>query len=290
MTKHSIKLGLGQLLVEGGEPQRNLNRAFKMIDDASSQHCDIILLPECLDLAWTHPSAKTEAQPIPGPYSEQLCQQAREHHIYVCAGLTERYHDRVYNSAVFINSSGEITLKYRKINLLLVEQEFYSVGDLLSVVETSWGLIGVNICADNYMDGLPIGHTLARMGAQMILSPSSWTVSYSISEKDDPYGEKWVKPYTILAKLYHIVIVGTTSVGVIVGGPYEGKKMIGCSLAVGPQGIIAQGRFNEFAGELIVAEFDVPYRREQGTAIGDMIEKQILMSNEKPQSLLKSWK
>jgi hypothetical protein len=269
-----IKVGMGQLLVEGGEPERNLERACKMIEEAAQRKCDIVLLPECLDLAWTHPSAKTEAQPIPGDRSALLCQKARENKIYVCAGLTEHDKDRVYNAAVLINSDGEIILKYRKINVLVVGQQFYSIGQSLSVVETPYGIIGVNICSDNYMDGLVIGHTLARMGAQIILSPSSWTVDYHFTEDQDPYGEKWIKPYSILAKLYDLVIIGTTSVGVIVGGPYEGKKMVGCSLAVGKNGILARGQYNEFAGELVTIEFNVPERCEKGTAIGEMLKKQ----------------
>ncbi|MFH1360710.1 MAG: hypothetical protein ABIJ41_06700 [Candidatus Omnitrophota bacterium] len=64
MTQNSMKIGMGQLLVEGGEPQRNLQRAGVMIREAKNKECAIILLPECLDLAWTHPSAKTEAKPI----------------------------------------------------------------------------------------------------------------------------------------------------------------------------------------------------------------------------------
>jgi len=271
--KNSIKIGMAQLLVEGGEPHRNLERAEKMIAEAAQKGCQIVLLPEVMDLGWTHPSALTEAEPIPGPRSNRLSECARKYKVYVCAGLTEKAGDRQYNTALLINSAGDLILKYHKINLLVVEQPFYSVGQGLAVVDTSFGTIGVNICADNYLDGLPIGHALARMGAQLILSPSSWTVDYSVDETQDPYKEKWLKPYSILAQLYDLVIVGTTSVGYIVGGPYEGKKMVGCSLAVGKSGIVAQGAFNEFAGELIVADIPIPEQRERGTAIGEMLKK-----------------
>ena len=168
-----MKLGLGQLLVEGGEPKRNLARARTMIEEAAGLGCDLLVLPEALDLGWTHPSAKTEALPIPGPYSEEFCEQARAHGMYLCAGLTERDGERVYNGAILIDPSGEIILKYRKINVLEVGQEFYSIGRTLGVVETPFGLIGLNICADNYADAYEIGHVLARMGAQLVLSPSS---------------------------------------------------------------------------------------------------------------------
>jgi len=272
MSNKNLKIGMGQLLVEGGEPERNLKRAFELVKEAKGEKCDIVLLPECLDLAWTHPSSKSEAQTIPGSLSDQMCQYADDQSIFICAGLTEQRQDKVYNSAILIDDTGQIILKYRKINVLEVGQDFYEIGDSLSVVDTPFGVIGVNICSDNYMDGACIGHTLARMGAQVILSPSSWTVDYSITEEEDPYGEKWIKPYSTLASLYNLVIVGTTSVGIIVGGPYEGKKMVGCSLAMGASGIIARGHYNEFASQLIVAEFEVPVRKEKGTAIGEVLK------------------
>ncbi len=278
INKH-IKVGMAQLLVEGGEPERNLARAEAMIKEASAKKCDIVLLPETLDLAWTHPSAKTEAQAIPGPYSDKLCRNARDSKIYVCAGLTEKAKDRVYNTAIFIDPSGNIILKYHKINLLAVEQDFYAVGNVLSVVETPFGVIGVDICADNYIDSLEIGHTLARMGAQIILSPSSWTVDYSMVEGTDPYGEKWFKPFFALANFFNLIVISATSVGYIVGGPYEGKKMVGCSMAVGKDGIIARGAHNEFAGELVVATMDVPDRKEIGTSIGEMLKRKSYYKN-----------
>ena len=270
----TLRIGLGQLLVEGGEPARNLARAVEQIAQAAAEKCDLVLLPETLDFAWTHPSALYEAQPIPGPFSDQLCAAAVQHGIYVCAGLTERAADgRNYNAAVLIDPQGAIIVKYHKINLLDVEQPYYAVGQTLNVVDTPLGKIGVNICADNYLDGLPIGHTLARMGAEFIIAPASWTVDYSITEEHDPYQEKWVKPFSILAQLYNVVVVSTTSVGYIVGGPYEGKKSVGCSLAVDAHGVQAQGTFNEFAGQLVVANLNRPHRPERGTDIGRMLQR-----------------
>ena len=270
----TIRIGMGQLLVEGGEPARNLARATDLIAQAAAAKCDLVLLPETLDFAWTHPSALYEAQPIPGLFSNQLCQAAAQHGLYVCAGLTERTADgRNYNAAILIDPQGEIILKYHKINLLAIEQPFYAVGQTLNVVDTPLGKVGVNICADNYLDALPIGHTLARMGAEFIISPASWTVDHSITEEHDPYQEKWLKPFSILAQLYNVVVVSTTSVGYIVGGPYEGKKSVGCSLAVDAHGVQARGTFNEFASELVVATLNRPHRPERGTDIGASLER-----------------
>jgi len=72
----TYKVGMGQILVEGGAVEANLNRAVSMIDQAAEKGCQIIILPECLDWGWTYPSAKKLAKPIPGPYSNILSKSA----------------------------------------------------------------------------------------------------------------------------------------------------------------------------------------------------------------------
>ncbi|MCS6933631.1 MAG: carbon-nitrogen hydrolase family protein [Chitinophagales bacterium] len=269
-----MKLALAQLLVEGTEPERNFERAEKLIARAASAACQLTLLPETIDFAWTHPDGIRHAKPIPGEYSDHFCLLAKKYNMWICVGLTEKTSHGNYNTAVLIDNNGNLVGLHRKINLLTVEFPYYLVGQKLEVYDTPFGKIGMNICADNYLDALDIGHVLARMGAQLILSPSSWTVNHSVTEAEDPYRDKWIKPFSVLARAHGLVIASATSVGYIVGGPYEGKKMVGCSLCVGPQGIIAQGMFNEFAGDLAIAEFDMPQRPLKGTQIGEALRSQ----------------
>lgn len=264
---------MAQLLVEGGEPERNLQRAEKLVREAKARQADLVLLPETLDLAWTHPSAYTEAQPIPGAFSHFFCALAKELSIWLCLGLTEKTDSKIYNTALLISDKGEIIHRYYKINLLEVEHPFYETGNSVSVVDTPFGKVGVNICADNYIESLHIGKTLAHMGAQIILSPSSWTVDHFVTEEMDPYRDKWIKPLSTLATLYEIPVVSTTSVGYIVGGPYEGKKMIGCSLAVDKHGNITQGEFNEFAGDLKIVDLELGEGKWKGTQYGKMLQQ-----------------
>jgi len=270
-----IKIGLGQLLVEGGEPKRNFERAERMIMEASSHKCDLILLPECMDLGWTHPSALKEAKTIPGVFSDIICEYAKKYNIYICCGLTEKdsKENKVYNSSIITNNLGDILIKYRKINVLSEALNFYSIGKHLSVISTPFGNFGLNICSDNYIDSLDIGYVLSRMGAQIIFSPSSWTVDYNITEENEPYGDKWLKPYRLLAETFDLVVVSTTSVGYLVGGPFEGRKMVGCSLAINKDGVIFKGKFNEIAGELGIVEINVPKNKIKGTNIGKIITK-----------------
>jgi len=261
-------LGLAQLLVEGGEPERNFERAEKLISRASRQGSNWVLLPETVDFSWTHPSSLIEAEPIPGRFSDLIALMSVKYNVWITVGLTEKTSQGNYNTAITFNNLGEIVHKYRKINLLTVEFPYYLVGDSLSVVNTPWGIVGINVCSDNYIDSLHIAHTLARMGAQLILSPSSWTVDFHITETNEPYQDKWLKPMKLIATYYDLVFASCTSVGYIVGGPYEGKKMVGQSLVVNKNGILAQGEMNEFAGDLKIISLSLHERKYKGIEIG----------------------
>lgn len=256
---------MGQMLVEGGKPRENLRRAQQMIREAASRGCQIIVLPECLDLGWTHPSARESAQPLPGPSSDALCRAAVEAGIYVVAGLTERAGDRLYNAAVLIAPDGQILLRHRKINVLDIAQDLYATGDRLSVAETPLGTIGINICADNFPDSLCLGHAIARMGAQVLLSPSAWAVPADHDQVAEPYGDLWKGAYTTLATLYEMPVVGVSNVGWLSEGPWKGRKCIGCSLAVGGDGrILAEGPYGETAECLTVVDVRLTPRPSPG--------------------------
>ena len=84
------------------------------------------------------------------------------------------------------------------------------------------------------------------MGAQVILSPSAWAVDADHDNARDPYGKLWRDSYTELARLYDVTVIGVSNVGPITGGPWAGRKCIGCSLAVGPGGeVLAEGPYGE---------------------------------------------
>ncbi|RLI04753.1 carbon-nitrogen hydrolase family protein [Candidatus Bathyarchaeota archaeon] len=257
---------MGQMLIEGGKVEENLNRAEEMIRKAAANDCQVIVLPECLDAGWTHPSAREIAEEIPGETSDRLCEAARDNNVMVIAGLTERDGEKIYNSAVLIDENGRILLKHRKINVLKIAQDLYSIGNMLSVAETNLGTIGVNICADNFISSLAIGHVLARMGAHFIFSPSAWAVKADHDNSKDPYGETWLRAYRSLCRLYEISIVGVSNVGWITDGPWKGRKVIGCSLAVDPKGeVLAKGPYGSDAEALIIVNLQAQPREIKGT-------------------------
>lgn len=263
-----FRLGMAQILVEGGRPSANLDRAVVAIRRAADLGCRVVVLPECLDLGWTDPSARDLARPIPGPHFDRPAAAARATGVYVAAGLVERAGDRRFNAAVLIGPDGELLLHHRKINELDIALDLYSVGDRLGVAETALGTLGLAICADNFSDSLAVGHVLARMGAQVILSPSAWAVDPDHDNSRDPYGKLWLDAYTELARLYDVTVVGVSNVGRLTGGPWAGRKCIGCSLAVGPTGVLARGPYGEAAEGVTVVEVEPRPPVGRGTQVG----------------------
>jgi predicted amidohydrolase len=266
---------MGQMLVEGGRFDDNLERAVQMIRGAAGRECQVIVLPECLDVGWTHPSAQQLAQPIPGKTSSVLCRAAADAHLHVVAGLTEREGTRIFNSAILIADDGRILLKHRKINILDIARDLYTTGDRLSVATTSFGKVGVNICADNFPNSLALGHSLARMGAQCLLSPCAWAVDAHFDHARTPYGnDLWKPAYTTLAGLYEMPVVGVSNVGPLTAGPWAGRRCIGCSLAVSGDGqVMAEGPFGESAKCLLTVELSVTPRTVTGTQIADLLQR-----------------
>ena len=258
-SNRSLRVGMGQMLVEGGCPETNLVRAAAMVARAAQAECDVVVLPECLDVGWTHPSARSLAKPIPGPFAERVQQAAIESRIHVVAGLTEKSGDRLFNAAILVDPRGAILLVHRKINILDIARDLYCVGDRLGVATTDLGIVGVNICADNFPDSLVLGNALARMGAQILLSPCAWAVPADHDNDRDPYGGLWRGAYGELARSHELPVVGVSNVGWLREGPWKGRKCIGCSLAVDGGGVpAAEGPYGEGAERLIVAEIHLP--------------------------------
>ena len=87
-TGKPFKAALIQMDVAGGEKQRNLRHAESLIKEAAVNGAALAVLPEALNLGWTYPSCRDQADSIPGGESyEALCASARNHGIYVCAGI-----------------------------------------------------------------------------------------------------------------------------------------------------------------------------------------------------------
>lgn len=252
--------------VTGGQKQKNLAHAEARIAEAARAGAQVILLPEALNLGWTDPSAACEAELIPdGESCRRLSALARHHAVYVSAGLIEQKGAQVFNSAVLLGPDGRLLLHHRKINELEIGQPYYSLGGHLAVAPTPLGTFGLMICADAFVPGQVIARSLALMGADVILSPCAWAVPADHDNTREPYGRLWRDNYGPVARDFSLWIAGASNVGWITAGPWAGRKCIGCSLIVGPDGEPVQtGPYGVDADVLLYADVQPLPRPAQG--------------------------
>lgn len=233
-VKGKLKLALVQMRVEGGNPEANLDRAVERISTASVNGARLVLLPEAMDLGWTHSSAREKAGPVPGGTAyETLAKAAKKNRVYVCAGIIEKDDDRIYNSAVIISPEGKLLLKHRKINELDIAHDLYCQGDRVNVCQTELGTLGLLICADARAKDYMLTRTLGYLGADLILLPSSWAVEPGYDNSKTPYGGGWLDAFHAVCREFHLGIAAVSNVGIITDGPWKDWLCIGNSIYVG---------------------------------------------------------
>ena len=261
-----FKLALAQMRVEGGAKDTNLLRAERHIADAAAAGAHVVLLPEALNVGWMHTSARTDADVIPdGEACTRLRQAARQHQMYVCAGLIERTAGQLFNAAVLIGPTGEILLHHRKLNELDLAHDLYAQGDRLGVVSTPLGTFGLMICADGFAPSQMVSRTLGLMGADVILSPCAWAVPAEHDNTRTPYGQLWLDNYCPVARDFRLWIAGCSNVGVIDEGPWRGRPCIGSSYVIDPKGAIAvQGPYGVDAETILLVNVSPEPRPARG--------------------------
>jgi len=234
-----VKIAMCQIVCLDGDRRGNLARAERAVSEAAAAGAQIACLPESAVLGWVNPDAHRRAQPIPGEDLERLCEMARRHGVFLCAGLDERAGESLYDSAVLVDDAGKVLLKHRKIILLSeLMTPPYSAGEEVQVAQTRFGRVGVLICADTHEPEI-----LAKMAK---LKPDLALVPYGYAAPEEvwpEHGGELERVVTNAAKVLHAPVVGTNLVGQITHGPWAGRTYAGHSVAADKTGgILAIGR------------------------------------------------
>lgn len=141
-----------------------------LIAEAARQRADLVCLPESLTCYRSGRSMAACAESIPGPSTKYFGRLAKEHNLYIVAGLTEREGPVIYNSAVLLGPSGELVGKYRKVCLPREEIEAgLTPGSEYPVFDTRFGKLGIMICWDVQFP--EVARRISDKGAEVIAMP-----------------------------------------------------------------------------------------------------------------------
>ena len=167
----TVRLASVHFMAKKGEsPADNCRQFAPLIEKAAEQKADLVVLPECLTVTGNGFSYADAAEPIPGPSTDYFGELAKQHNLYIVAGLVERDGHIVYNTAALIGPDGKLAGKYRKVTLPRTEVDAGIVpGDEYPVFETRFGKVGMMICYDGFFP--EVARKLSNNGAEVIAFP-----------------------------------------------------------------------------------------------------------------------
>src|SRR5687767_15243852 len=150
-NSNRVKVGLIQMSCDQN-PDKNLKKAIARIGEAAKRGAQIVCLQELFRSQYFCQTEDIQliklAETIPGPSTEALSKVARQRGVVIVASLFERRAAGVYhNTAVLIDTSGEIAGKYRKMHIpddpLYYEKFYFTPGDLgFKSHDTAYGKLG----------------------------------------------------------------------------------------------------------------------------------------------------
>lgn len=141
---------------------------------AASEGMQLVVLPEGTLPAYVLGYERYEAEEIEAALRE-CSELARRHGIVLVAGAARREDDRVFNSALVIDSDGSIAGCADKHFLWHFDRQWYAPGERIEPIRTSIGIIGALVCADGRIP--TISRALVDAGAQILVMPTAWVTS-----------------------------------------------------------------------------------------------------------------
>ena len=218
----------------------SVKKAIDFLSMASKNKADIVCFPELFTTNWFPQDREIDnvgknlalAENVSGTTLELLREQAKNFKMIIIAPFFEKSGDLYYNSTAVISEKGEILGVYRKIHLPDVEyyyeKSYFSNGENIPVFSTKFGIIGVQMCWDNFYP--EVSRVLAVKGAEIIFAPTASAFNTN---------SKWFLSISANAFVNGVYILRVNKVGRDKALDFYGK-----SFCVSPDGTI----LDDFAG------------------------------------------
>jgi len=269
MNKRILRVGLIQQ-ANTADHTDNKARLKVAIRKAAAQGAELIVLQELHNGLYFCQTEDVQifdqAEPIPGPSTEEFGALAKELGIVLVLSLFERRAAGLYhNTSVVLEKDGTIAGKYRKMHIpddpAYYEKFYFTPGDLgFEPIETSVGTLGVLVCWDQWYP--EAARMMALAGAEVLIYPTA----IGFESSDEPNEQQRQSDAWQLVQRGHAVANGLPVVTVNrVGyeedpsGQTNGIRFWGRSFVAGPQGEL----LTEFGQEEEVRVIEVNLTRSE---------------------------
>mgnify|MGYP000856523133 CR=1 FL=1 len=269
MNKRILRVGLIQQ-ANTADHTDNKARLKVAIRKAAEQGAELIVLQELHNGLYFCQTEDVQifdqAEPIPGPSTEEFGALAKELGIVLVLSLFERRAAGLYhNTSVVLEKDGTIAGKYRKMHIpddpAYYEKFYFTPGDLgFEPIETSVGTLGVLVCWDQWYP--EAARMMALAGAEVLIYPTAigFESSDELSEQQRQ-SDAWqlVQRGHAVANGLPVVTVNRVGYEEDPSGQTNGIRFWGRSFVAGPQGEL----LTEFGQEEEVRVIEVNLTRSE---------------------------
>jgi predicted amidohydrolase len=253
-----VRVTLAQLIPRPRDVAANLARAKGVL--AESSDSDLVVLPELFLCGYQLTDVEPLAIDLDGDEVGALREAARDASAAVLIGVAERTSAGVANSALCIDSHGELAGVYRKTHLFGAEQEVYVPGDALSAIDVDDRTLGAMICFD--MEFPEVARTLAAQDADLLVTISANSPPFELDH------DLFARTRALENGLPHVYVNRA--------GEEDGLVFCGGSLAVDPDArVLAEA--GPSGEQVLSAELGAPGRRDERTHYRDLLRDELYL-------------
>lgn len=168
-----FRIGIVQFRSGRYEIEDNMSRAEERIREAADRGADLVVLPEDV-VAGIGPDMKKHAD-ADGAYRGRFRELAAGYGVDLVPGSwQEKEERRFYNTTYYIDRSGEVLARYRKVHLWISEKSYATPGEGAVVADGRLGRVGLAICWDLAFPGL--FREMFRQGADVAVCSACWAL------------------------------------------------------------------------------------------------------------------
>ncbi len=250
-----VKVAALQMEPHIGNKDRNIEETLKIIDEAGKNGAELMVLPELCSTGYIFNSRKEAfdlSEEVPeGPTTQEWIKAAKKHNAYICAGITEREMNHLYNSVVVVGPDGYVGT-YRKTHLWSEEKLWFEPGDLgFPVFSLPFGKIGCRICYDIWFP--EVSRILVAQGADIICDSTNWVVVDPLQTKEKPTAAYSAQQMSLMNSVYSVCADRV--------GEERGCTFIGSSCITDPGGGFVAGPGDPDKPEVVMAEVNLMLAR-----------------------------
>lgn len=166
-----FKIAILQARSENANISKNIDKIIASMKEASTNHADILLLPECFVTGYYLPITCEKSISDGDEVIQRICKSAREYNLGVVLTSFTKGKNKPQNTAFVISKNGEILMKYSKVHTCdFADEKDIEAGKEFKVCNFEGIKIGIMICYDReYPESARI---LMLKGAELILVPN----------------------------------------------------------------------------------------------------------------------